>query len=58
MKMDIVETSNLELDNNLIHPFVRVHIVNMQNGCYLKKKDISKQAVYMIETITVNNMKD
>ena len=56
--MDIVETSNLELDNNLIHPFVRVHIVNMQNGCYLKKKDISKQAVYMIETITVNNMKD
>ena len=35
--MKIGHTSNLELDPNLVHPFVKVHFVDKETGSYIDK---------------------
>ena len=35
IKLKVKETGSLLLDPNVTHPFVRIHIVDMQNGMYL-----------------------
>ena len=36
--MLIQETSNLELDMHIIHPFVRMHVVDLNHGVYIPKE--------------------
>jgi len=35
MYLRVMGTSALELDTNVMHPFVRIHILNMTTGCYV-----------------------
>ena len=49
--MLIQETSNLELDMHIIHPFVRIHVVDLNNGVYINK-DKSCPIFQKSETIT------
>lgn len=37
LKIKILETGSLILDPNMIHPFVRIHIVDMNTNKYLAK---------------------
>ena len=37
--------SNLELDPNVVHPFVRVHIVDLKTGTYIKKSRKDRNVV-------------
>jgi hypothetical protein len=39
VQLKIIETSNLILNYSIQHPFVRVHIVNLEKGCYIQKID-------------------
>ena len=56
--MKIIGTSVLELDTNVMHPFVKVHIINMITGCYVQKSIIEDNAVYNFETNCVIEMKE
>ena len=49
--MLVQETSNLELDMHIIHPFVRMHVVDLNNGVY-KGKEKNCPIFQKIETIT------
>ena len=53
MKLAIHCTGLLELDDKVIHPFVKVHIVNMTTGKYLAKTNPSAPAITNKETFTV-----
>lgn len=35
--LKILETSNLELNPSVVHPFVRIHVVDLYTGKYLEK---------------------
>ena len=39
LKMKILQTGSLILDPNMIHPFVRVHIIDMKTYKYLAKSN-------------------
>ena len=39
MKLSIKGTGILEMDQYVLHPFVRVHIIDMNTNKYLKKSD-------------------
>jgi hypothetical protein len=60
IKLEIIETSRLQLDSNVIHPFVkylpaycRVHFVNKNTGYYIElKEEQSDEIVYHNEVIT------
>jgi hypothetical protein len=45
MKLKICETGSLVLDHHMIHPFVRVHIIDMDTYKYLAKSDPLKPGV-------------
>ena len=45
MKIGVKETGYLQLDPCVVHPFVRVHIIDMNTGKYLAKQDPSKPGV-------------
>lgn len=45
--------SNLELDPNVIHPFVRIHIVYIKTGTYIKKSRKDRNCLSHYETITI-----
>jgi hypothetical protein len=45
IKLKICETGSLVLDHFMIHPFVRVHIVDMDTYKYLAKSDQSKPGI-------------
>ena len=45
VKLKICETGSLVLDHFMIHPFVRVHIVDMRTHKYLAKSDAAKPGV-------------
>lgn len=51
-KITINETSQLELDPNLMHPFVKMHIVDLQSGNYVQKSG-QKSVVTLDEKITL-----
>jgi hypothetical protein len=35
LSIRVDKTSSLEINQNIVHPYVKVHIVNLQNGTYL-----------------------
>lgn len=35
--INILESSNLELDPNVMHPFVKMHLVDISSGNYIRK---------------------
>lgn len=45
IRLKICETGSLVLDHFMIHPFVRVHIVDMRTHKYLAKSDSAKPGV-------------
>lgn len=51
-------TSALELDTNVMHPFVRIHILNMLTGCYVQKSTIENNAVYGFESNCVVEIRE
>lgn len=49
-KLKICETGSLVLDHFMIHPFVRVHIIDMNTYKYLAKSDLRQPGVYNKES--------
>lgn len=45
-----MNTSALEMDTNIMHPFVRVHVVELTTGRYVTKDNVEHNAVYNFET--------
>lgn len=45
LKIGVQETGYLQLDPCIVHPFVRVHIIDMETGKYLAKKSPSKPGI-------------
>jgi hypothetical protein len=45
VKLKICETGSLVLDENMVHPFVRVHFIDMDTYKYLAKSDSLKPGV-------------
>lgn len=41
LKVNIQRSSNLDLDPKLMHPHVKVHIVRLADGQYIKKEEVS-----------------
>lgn len=54
VRINILETSQLELDRYVIHPFVKLHVVDIHTGRYLSKSD-QKCVVGLNEGITTMN---
>lgn len=58
LKLNVVGTSNLELDQYVMHPHVVIHIVNFENGQYMLKQAVKmtstdvKQGAYHFENVT------
>ncbi len=50
--LKIIESSNLELDPNVMHPFVKVHLVDINTGNYIRKKTHNKPAISFFERIS------
>ena len=48
---NVLHSSNLELDPNVMHPFVKIHLVDMITGNYIQKTS-NRPAVSYYETIT------
>ena len=48
----------MELDTNVMHPFVRIHIVNLVTGTYIQKSDTVANAVYNFESNCVIEVRD
>jgi len=45
IKLKVCETGSLILDENMVHPFVRVHFIDMDTYKYLAKSDALKPGV-------------
>lgn len=41
LKLTVKETGSLEMNKNILHPFVKIHVVDMNTGKYLAKSDRS-----------------
>ena len=56
LKIKVNETGYLQLDPNIVHPFCRVHIMDMRTGKYLAKREgampgvANKEAVSLIDS--------
>ena len=53
LKLKVKETGSLLLDPNVTHPFVRIHVVDMNTCKYLAKSDLSKPDSYNKESVQV-----
>ena len=51
LRLKIKETGSLLIDPNMMHPFVRIHIVDMNTGKYLAKQDRSLPGIYNKESV-------
>jgi len=49
--INVMHSSNLELDPNVMHPFIKIHIVDMRTGNYIQKSMV-RPAVAHYESIT------
>ena len=58
MQLAVNCTGLLELDDKTIHPFVRVHVIDMVTGKYLSKKNADAPAVSNREAASVINYSD
>lgn len=58
LNITVQKSSNFDLDPNLLHPHVKVHITSFATGSYLKKADVAPfqtpttKAVYHYERVT------
>lgn len=50
VKLKIHETGSLVLDHHMVHPFVRVHIVNLETCKYLQKETRTNPVIANKET--------
>lgn len=57
LRLDIKETGSLLLDPHVLHPFVKVHMMDMTTSKYLAKKDATKPGAYNRESISLLNSK-
>ena len=57
LRLKVKETGSLLLDPNMIHPFVRVHVVDMHTCKYLAKKDANTPGCYNKESVATINSK-
>ena len=55
VKLKVKETGSMAIDPNLLHPFVKVHIIDMRTCKYLKKSDVNIPAIYNKEAASVIN---
>jgi hypothetical protein len=53
IKLKVKETGSLLLDPNVTHPFVRVHIVDMNTSMYLAKDVPTRQGVCNKESVSL-----
>lgn len=55
LRLTVNESGSLQLDPNVIHPFVRVHVMDMQTCKYLAKSDSRRPGSYNTEAVgTIN----
>ena len=58
VKIRVLHTSNLKANTNVVHPFVRMHLVSLKTGVYLQKTDfqnfasIKHNSIYQSEQVT------
>ena len=52
LKLKVNQTGILEMDENVVHPFVRVHIVDLQNNKWLGKSTIMQPGVANKESLS------
>jgi len=52
LKLSVLETSQLELDPNVMHPFVKIHIIDMDTGEYIRKS-VVKPVINPNEKMTI-----
>lgn len=57
MRLKVKETGSLLLDPNVTHPFVRVHIIDMNTGKYMAKSHPDKPGCYNREACSVMDPK-
>jgi hypothetical protein len=50
VKLEVKGTGSLILDENVLHPFVRIHVVSMKTGKYLAK-DPNTRGTYQNEHV-------
>lgn len=53
LKIGVKETGYLQLDPCIVHPFVRVHIIDLKTGKYLAKKDPLQPGVANKESVSL-----
>lgn len=53
MKLKVKETGSLLLDPNVTHPFVRVHIIDMNTCKYMAKSSANLPGSYNREACSV-----
>ena len=55
VKLKVKETGSMAIDPNLLHPFVKVHIIDLRTGMYLRKSNAAIPAIYNKESAMVYN---
>jgi uncharacterized Fe-S cluster-containing MiaB family protein len=55
LKIKIKGTGSLQLDPNVLHPFVRVHIIDLETWKPLAKSDPKRQGVAHFESVQLLN---
>jgi len=51
IKLNVNGTGILEMDQHVLHPFVRIHIVDLNTHMYLAKSDINDPGVANKESV-------
>lgn len=51
LKLKVKGTGILEMDPDVIHPFVRIHIVDLKTNKYLAKSERGKPGVTNLESV-------
>jgi hypothetical protein len=57
LKIRVKETGSMLLDPNVTHPFVKVHIVDMNTCKYLAKSNPLRPGVYNLESVSLIDAK-
>ena len=52
LKLNVLGTGILNMDQHVLHPFVRIHIVDLNTNKYLAKSDIHDPGVTNLESVS------
>jgi len=52
LSVTVLDSHTLELNPDLLHPFVKMHVVDMNTGHYVTKTDINAPGVTQFESLT------